>query len=114
MRLNGAKDAKTGDSSSKGLANVSLRFLRAMSEIWSDRLPMPSEIFLSTSLLIGSHQLRTEGFAVIPFQLTIEDDKDYSISLLVPFEALEAHEESLMPRTILNLQRKALAHGSLK
>ena len=79
---------------------VSKIFLRAMSEIWSDRLPIAfGDLFIDITPDRFSMLPRTEGFAVIPFQLTIEDDKDYSISLLVPFEALEAHEESLMPRT---------------
>ena len=78
---------------------VSKIFFRAMSEIWSERIPISfGDLFVDITPDRFSMRPRTEGFSVIPFQLVIGDEKDHSISLLVPFDALDAHEESLMPR----------------
>lgn len=78
---------------------VSKIFFRAMSEIWSDRLPIAfGDLFIDITPDRFSMLPRTEGFAVIPFQLTISGGEEHMISLLVPFDALESHEESLMPR----------------
>ena len=78
---------------------ISKIFFRAMSEIWSDRLPITfGDLFIDITPDRFSMLPRTKGFSVIPFKLTIGNKEDCSISLLVPFDALEAHEESLMPR----------------
>lgn len=78
---------------------ISKIFFRTMSEIWSDRLPISfGDLFVDITPDRFSLLPRTEGFSVIPFQVAIGDKDDYLISLLVPFNALEAHEESLMPR----------------
>ena len=78
---------------------VSKTFFRTMSEIWSDRLPIAfGDLFIDITPDRFSMLPRTEGFAVIPFKLAFGDENDYLISLLVPFDALESHEELLMPR----------------
>jgi flagellar motor switch protein FliM len=78
---------------------VSKIFFRAMSEIWSDRLPISfGDLFVDITPDRFSMLSRTDGFAVIPFKLAIGDKEDCVISLLVPFDALEVHEQSLMPR----------------
>ena len=77
---------------------VSKIFFRAMSEIWSDRLPIVfGDLYIDITPDRFSMLPRTEGFSVIPFKLVIGDERDYLISLLVPFDALEAHEDSLIP-----------------
>ena len=77
---------------------VSKFFFRAMSEIWSDRLPIVlGDLYIDITADRFSMLPRTGGFAVIPFQLTIGSEKNYLINLLVPFDALEVHEDSLMP-----------------
>lgn len=78
---------------------VSKSFFRVMSEIWSGRLPIAfGDLFIDITLDRFSMLPRSEGFSVIPFQLAIGDEKDYLITLLVPFDALEAHKESLIPK----------------
>jgi len=78
---------------------VSKIFFRAMSEIWSDRLPVSfGDLFIDITPDRFSMLPRAQGFAVITFQLAIGDKDNYLIRLLVPFDALESHEESLMPR----------------
>ena len=79
---------------------ISKTFFRVMSEIWSDRLPIAfGDLFIDITPDRFSMLPRAEGFAVIPFKLDLGDENDYSISLLVPFDALEVHEELLMPRS---------------
>ena len=78
---------------------VSKIFFRAMSEIWSDRLPVSfGDLFIDITPDRFSMLPRTEGFSVIPFQVAVGDKRDYLISLLIPFDALEAHEHLLMPQ----------------
>ena len=69
-----------------------------MSEIWSDRLSIEfGDLFIDITPDRFAMLPKAEGFAVIPFQIAVGDKRDYLINLLVPFDALEAHEQSLMP-----------------
>ena len=54
-------------------------------------------IYLSISLPIGLPASQSRRFCSNPFQIAVGDKRDYLINLLVPFDALEAQEGSLMP-----------------
>jgi flagellar motor switch protein FliM len=78
---------------------VSKTFFRAMSEIWSDRLPLSfGDLFVDITPDRFSMLPKALGLAVIPFEFAVGDNENYLVRLLVPFDALEAHEESFMPR----------------
>jgi flagellar motor switch protein FliM len=78
---------------------VSKTFFRAMSEIWSDRLHLAfGDLFVDITPDRFSMLPKTLGLAVIPFEFAVGDNENYLVRLLVPFDALEAHEESFMPR----------------
>ena len=90
---------------------VSKIFFRVMSEIWSDRLPISfGDLFIDITPDRFSMLPRTEGFAVIPFQLAIGDREDYLISSVGSLDALEAHEQSLMPRS--NIEASTESYGA--
>ena len=77
---------------------VSKIFFRVMSEIWSDRLSIEfGDLFIDITPDRFAMLPKAEGFAVIPFQIAVGGKRDYLINLLVPFDALEAQEGSLMP-----------------
>ena len=79
---------------------VSKTFFRAMSEIWSDRFPLTfGDLFIDITPDRFSMLPKSLGLAVIPFEVSIGDNESYLVRLLIPFDALEAHEESFMPRT---------------
>ena len=78
---------------------VSKTFFRAMSEIWSDRLPLSfGDLFVDITPDRFSMLPKALGLAVIPFEFAVGDNENYLVRLLVPFDALEAHEESFLPR----------------
>jgi flagellar motor switch protein FliM len=79
---------------------ISRTFFRAMSEIWSDRLPLAfGDLFVDITPDRFSMLPKALGLAVIPFELAVGDNENYLVRLLVPFDSLEAHEESFIPRT---------------
>ena len=70
-----------------------------MAEIWSDRLPIEfGDLYIDITPDRFSMLPRTLGFAVVPFNLMVGSQNNFLANLLIPFDALEAHEESLMPR----------------
>ena len=78
---------------------VSKTFFRAMSEIWSDRLPLSfGDLFVDITPDRFSMLPKALGLAVIPFEFAVGDNENYLVRLLVPFDALEVHEESFIPR----------------
>ena len=80
---------------------VSKTFFRAMSEIWSDRFPLTfGDLFIDITPDRFSMLPKSLGLAVIPFEVSIGDNESYLVRLLIPFDALETHEESFIPRTI--------------
>jgi flagellar motor switch protein FliM len=79
---------------------VSKTFFRAMSEIWSDRFPLTfGDLFIDITPDRFSMLPKSLGLAVIPFEVSINDSESHVVRLLIPFDALEAHEESFMPKT---------------
>ena len=79
---------------------VSKTFFRAMSEIWSDRFPLTfGDLFIDITPDRFSMLPKSLGLAVIPFEVSINDSESHLVRLLIPFDALEAHEESFMPLT---------------
>jgi flagellar motor switch protein FliM len=79
---------------------VSKTFFRAMSEIWSDRFPLTfGDLFIDITPDRFSMLPKSLGWAVIPFEVSINDSESHVVRLLIPFDALEAHEESFMPKT---------------
>ena len=79
---------------------VSKTFFRAMSEIWSDRFPVIfGDLFVDITPDRFSMLPKALGLAVIPFEVVVGDHEIYLLRLLIPFDALEAHEESFKPRT---------------
>ena len=79
---------------------VSKTFFRAMSEIWSDRFPLTfGDLFIDITPDRFSMLPKSLGLAVIPFEVSLGDNESYLVRLLIPFDALEAHEESFMPLT---------------
>ena len=80
---------------------VSKTFFRTMSEIWSDRFPLTfGDLFIDITPDRFSMLPKSLGLAVIPFEVSIGDNESYLVRLLIPFDALETHEESFIPRTI--------------
>ena len=78
---------------------VSKTFFRTMSEIWSDRLPLSfGDLFVDITPDRFSMLPKALGLAVIPFEFAVGDNENYLVRLLVPFDALEAHEASFTPR----------------
>ena len=78
---------------------VSKIFFRTMAEIWSDRLPIEfGDLYIDITPDRFSMLPRTLGFAVVPFNLLVGSQNNFLANLLIPFDALEAHEDSLMPR----------------
>jgi flagellar motor switch protein FliM len=79
---------------------VSKTFFRAMSEIWSDRFPLTfGDLFIDITPDRFSMLPKSLGLAVIPFEVSINDSESHVVRLLIPFDALGAHEESFMPKT---------------
>ena len=79
---------------------VSKTFFRAMSEIWSDRFPLTfGDLFIDITPDRFSMLPKSMGLAVFPFEVSISDNESNVIRMLIPFDALEAYEESFMPRT---------------
>jgi flagellar motor switch protein FliM len=79
---------------------VSKTFFRAMSEIWSDRFPLTfGDLFIDITPDRFSMLPKSLGLAVIPFEVSINDSESHVVRLLIPFDALEAHEESFIPKT---------------
>ena len=79
---------------------VSKTFFRAMSEIWSDRFPLTfGDLFIDITPDRFSMLPKSLGLAVVPFQVSISDNESHLVRLLIPFDTLEAHEESFMPLT---------------
>jgi flagellar motor switch protein FliM len=79
---------------------VSKTFFRAMSEIWSDRFPLTfGDLFVDVTPDRFSMLPKSLGLAVVPFEVSISDNESHLVRLLIPFDALEAHEESFMPLT---------------
>jgi flagellar motor switch protein FliM len=79
---------------------VSKTFFRAMSEIWSDRFPLTfGDLFIDITPDRFSMLPKSLGLAVMPFQVSINDSESHVVRLLIPFDALGAHEESFMPKT---------------
>ena len=78
---------------------VAREFLRTMAEIWVDRLPLQmGDLYVDVtpdrfSLIPGE-----VGFAVFAFDISAGDDHSSQIKLLVPFDALESHSASLIPK----------------
>ena len=79
---------------------VSKTFFRTMSEIWSDRLPLSfGDLFVDITPDRFSMLPKALGLAVVLFEVVVGDNENHLVRLLVPFDALEAHEESFMPKT---------------
>lgn len=79
---------------------VSKTFFRAMSEIWSDRFPLTfGDLFIDITPDRFSMLPKSLGLAVFPFEVSISNNESHVIRMLIPFDALEAYEESFMPRT---------------
>jgi flagellar motor switch protein FliM len=87
---------------------VSKTFFRAMSEIWSDRFPLSfGDLFIDITPDRFSMLPKSLGLAVIPFEVSINDSESHLVRLLIPFDALEAHEESFMPLTTAEPRAKS-------
>ena len=80
---------------------VSKTFFRTMLEVWSDRFPLTfGDLFIDVTPDRFSMLPKSLGFAVITFGVSISDSESHLVRLLIPFDALETHEESFMPKTV--------------
>lgn len=78
---------------------VAREFLRTMSEIWVDRLPLQmSDLYIDVTPDRFSLIPNDTGFAVFHFELGYGEEHKSTLQLLVPFEELEANSEALIPR----------------
>ncbi|NCG07596.1 MAG: flagellar motor switch protein FliM [Gammaproteobacteria bacterium] len=78
---------------------VAREFLRTMAEIWVDRLPLQmGDLYVDVTPDRFSLIPREEGFAVFEFDVVAGEEHQSQIKLLVPFDALEAHSTSLVPK----------------
>ena len=78
---------------------VARDFLRTMTEIWVDRLPLKmGDLYVDVTpdrfALIPSDV----GYAVFEFRIAVPELHESDIRLLVPFDSLEAQSEALIPR----------------
>jgi flagellar motor switch protein FliM len=82
---------------------VSKTFFRAMSEVWSDRFPLVfGDLFIDITPDRFSMLPKALGLAVVLFEVVVGNNENHLVRLLVPFDALEAHEESFIPKTTVD------------
>jgi len=78
---------------------VAKEFLRTMSEIWADRLPLQmGDLYVDVTpdrfaLIPGD-----VGFAEFEFSISVPEQHESVIRLLVPFDELDAQSDALVPR----------------
>ena len=78
---------------------VAREFLRTMSEIWVDRLPLQmSDLYIDVTPDRFSLIPSDAGVGVFHFELAYGDEHKSTLQLLVPFEELEAQSEAFIPR----------------
>ena len=76
-------------------------FFRAMSELWSDRLSITfGDLYVDITPDRFSMIPKEIGFAVIPFNVTIDAGESHTVKLILPFKALERSSVAFMQADI--------------
>ena len=77
---------------------VAREYLRTMAEVWVDRLPLHmNDLYVDVTPDRFALIPAETGFAVMDFELSIGDEHQGRIQLLVPFDSLEAQSDAFLP-----------------